>query len=39
LLTGTRPTGARFLKAFVTGSVASWKFAIDPQKRIYEKRK
>jgi GT2 family glycosyltransferase len=38
VLTGTRPTGARFLKAFVTGSIASWRFGIDPKRRIYEKR-
>jgi glycosyltransferase involved in cell wall biosynthesis len=38
VLTGTRPTGARFLKAFVSGTLASWKFKIDPDRRIYEKR-
>jgi GT2 family glycosyltransferase len=38
VLTGTRPTGARSLKAFVTGSLSSWKFKIDREKRVYAKR-
>jgi len=35
---GRRPTGAGLLKSFVTGSIASWKFGIDRERRVYERR-
>ena len=35
---GRRPTGAGLLKSFVAGSLASWKFKIDRQRRVYERR-
>jgi glycosyltransferase involved in cell wall biosynthesis len=37
LATGTRPTGARFFMAFLTGTVASWQFGIDREKRVYKR--
>lgn len=38
LFLGRRPTGAGLLKGFISGSVASWKFGIDRERRIYERR-
>jgi len=38
IVLGRRPTGAGLLKSFVTGSIASWKFGIDRERRVYERR-
>lgn len=35
VLFGRRPTGANYLIAFVQGTVASYKFRVDPAKREY----
>lgn len=38
LYLGRRPTGAGLLKGFVSGSIASLKFGIDRERKMYEAR-
>jgi GT2 family glycosyltransferase len=38
VLSGKRPTGANYLVAFLSGTLASWKFGIDPSSRQYVER-
>ena len=38
MLTGTRPTGANYLIAFVSGTFASYRFGIDRKRREYVAR-
>lgn len=35
ILTGTRPTGAGYLRAFLKGAAASFRFRIDPRTRLF----
>jgi glycosyltransferase involved in cell wall biosynthesis len=38
VLTGRRPTGANYLVAFMSGTLASWRFGIDRVRRQYVER-
>jgi glycosyltransferase involved in cell wall biosynthesis len=35
VLTGQRPTGANYLRAFVTGTIDSFRYRIDRRRRVY----
>jgi GT2 family glycosyltransferase len=36
---GTRPTGVNYLRAFIAGTLASYRFRIDPMRRLYQERR
>jgi glycosyltransferase involved in cell wall biosynthesis len=38
-LSGRRPTGAGFLRAFLSGTVASYRFRVDCERRLYVERR